>query len=93
MASIARCLPDGTEIRVCAPSFSDPVSTTASSLAARALATSALRLLRTLDAIHRISEDEFALVLPTTWIEQADIPVARISGISHADWAGSYLNC
>lgn len=56
--------------------------------AARAFATSAARLLRALDAMGRISDDEFALVLPTTWIEHTGIPVARIiSGVSNAAWA------
>ena len=51
------------------------------------LAQAASKSLRSLDAIGLINEDEFAIVLPTTWLDQSSIPITRITqGMARVDW-------
>lgn len=51
------------------------------------LAQAASQSLRSLDAIGLINEDEFAIVLPTTWLDQSSIPITRITqGMARVDW-------
>ncbi|GGI21592.1 GGDEF domain-containing protein [Oxalicibacterium faecigallinarum] len=53
----------------------------------RGVAQEAARQLRVLDAIGLINEDEFAIILPTTWLDQSGIPLARIArGVAGLDW-------
>jgi diguanylate cyclase (GGDEF)-like protein len=53
------------------------------------LAQATLKLLRSLDSVGRISDDEFAIILPTTWLDKSDIAINRlIGGVSALDWAG-----
>jgi len=55
----------------------------------QSLAQAALKLLRSLDSVGRIGDDEFAIILPTTWLDKSDIAISRLtSGVSALDWAG-----
>lgn len=55
----------------------------------RSLAQAALQLLRSLDSVGRINDDEFAIILPTTWLDQGGVAIARLTGgVSAVDWAG-----
>ncbi len=47
-----------------------------------------LSLIRSLDSFGRISPNEFALILPTTWLDQSDGAIVRLTGaVSALDWA------
>jgi len=47
-----------------------------------------LSLIRSLDSFGRISPNEFALILPTTWLDQSDGAIVRLTGaVAALDWA------
>lgn len=47
-----------------------------------------LSLIRSLDSFGRLSPNEFALILPTTWLDQSDGAIVRLTGaVSALDWA------
>ncbi len=47
-----------------------------------------LSLIRSLDSYGRISPNEFALILPTTWLDQSDGAIVRLTGaVAALDWA------
>jgi diguanylate cyclase (GGDEF)-like protein len=47
----------------------------------------ALGLFRSLDSFARIGDDQFAVILPTTWLDQSEKPFARLSNaISTINW-------
>ena len=53
----------------------------------RSLTQAALKLLRSLDSFGRISDSEFAIVLPTTWLDQSEKAIARLTNaVSAVDW-------
>ncbi|MFZ6648959.1 GGDEF domain-containing protein [Undibacterium sp. TJN25] len=55
----------------------------------RNLTQAALQLLRSLDSFGRVGESEFAIVLPTTWLDQSGKAIARLtSAVAAVDWAG-----
>ena len=46
-----------------------------------------LKLLRSLDSFGRISDSEFAIILPTTWLDQSEKAIVRLTGaVSAVDW-------
>ncbi|MBR7780539.1 GGDEF domain-containing protein [Undibacterium luofuense] len=46
------------------------------------------RLLRTLDVFGRTAANEFAIIMPTTWLDQSRKAIVRIrSGLDQYDWA------
>ncbi|WP_394777934.1 GGDEF domain-containing protein [Undibacterium sp.] len=48
----------------------------------------ALSLLRSLDSFGRIGESEFAIILPTTWLDQSGKAIARLTAaVAAVDWA------
>ena len=48
----------------------------------------ALRMLRTLDSFGRIAANEFAIVMPTTWLDQSRKAIARLKGrVQGVNWA------
>lgn len=52
------------------------------------LTATVLSLIRSLDSFGRISANEFALILPTTWLDQSDGAIVRLTGaVSALDWA------
>jgi diguanylate cyclase (GGDEF)-like protein len=52
------------------------------------LTKSVLALIRSLDSFGRISDNEFALILPTTWIDQSEIAIGRLTNaVGALDWA------
>lgn len=54
----------------------------------RNLTGAVLKLIRTLDSFGRISANEFALLLPITWLDQSDGAIVRLTGaVSALDWA------
>ncbi len=47
-----------------------------------------LSLIRSLDSFGRLSPNEFALILPPTWLDQSDGAIVRLTGaVSALDWA------
>ncbi|HWT72672.1 MAG TPA: GGDEF domain-containing protein [Oxalicibacterium sp.] len=54
----------------------------------RRFAQAALTLLRSLDTVGRIDRHVFAIILPTTWLDQSDRAIARLAAaISAVDWS------
>jgi diguanylate cyclase (GGDEF)-like protein len=54
----------------------------------KTLAEQVMQLLRVLDSFGRISEHEFGVILPTTWLDQSGKVVDRINkAIASVDWA------
>ncbi len=46
-------------------------------------------ILRTLDTVGRIAATEFAIVMPTTWLDQSLTAIARLQAcIAAVDWSG-----
>jgi diguanylate cyclase (GGDEF)-like protein len=53
----------------------------------RSVAQAALTVLRSLDSVGRIDEHIFGIILPTTWLDQSDKAIARLTtAVSSADW-------
>lgn len=51
------------------------------------LAQAILRLIRSLDSFGRIGDNEFALIMPTTWLDQSDKAIVRLSkALAAVDW-------
>ncbi|MFZ6654873.1 GGDEF domain-containing protein [Undibacterium sp. TJN19] len=51
------------------------------------VAKEALTMLRTLDSFGRVAANEFAIVMPTTWLEQSRKAIARLKlRIEQTDW-------
>lgn len=47
-----------------------------------------ITLIRSLDSFGRISPNEFALILPTTWLDQSGGAIVRLTGaVAALDWA------
>jgi diguanylate cyclase (GGDEF)-like protein len=56
-------------------------------LVLRSVAQAALTVLRSLDSVGRIDEHVFGIILPTTWLDQSDKAIARLTkAVSSADW-------
>jgi diguanylate cyclase (GGDEF)-like protein len=54
----------------------------------KGLAQAALKLLRSLDSVGCVGTNEFAIVLPTTWLDQSDKAIARLTGaVSAVGWS------
>lgn len=53
----------------------------------RQFAQVALALLRSLDSVGRIDHDIFGVILPTTWLDQSDKAIARLTAaVSGTNW-------
>jgi diguanylate cyclase (GGDEF)-like protein len=53
----------------------------------RSLAQAALHVLRSLDSVGRLDEHVFGIILPTTWLDQSDKAITRLTAaVSSADW-------
>ena len=51
------------------------------------LAQAVLALIRTLDSFGRIGDNEFALILPTTWLDQSDKAITRLTkAVADLNW-------
>jgi PleD family two-component response regulator len=48
------------------------------------VAKEALDMLRTLDSFGRVAANEFAIVMPTTWLDQSLKAIARLKNASRA---------
>ncbi len=47
----------------------------------------ATQVLRALDSFGRVGVTEFAIVMPTTWVDQSEIAIDRLkSGLAHYEW-------
>jgi diguanylate cyclase (GGDEF)-like protein len=51
------------------------------------VAAEAMRMLRVLDRFGRMGEQEFGIILPTTWVDQASIAMSRLSSrLDSVNW-------
>lgn len=70
-------------------SLSEKYGSTIGDQVLKNLTQSVLNLIRSLDSFGRVGDNEFALILPTTWLDQSENAINRLTGaVAALDWAG-----
>jgi diguanylate cyclase (GGDEF)-like protein len=70
------------------PKLNEQYGSAVSDQVLKSLTAAALSLIRSLDSLGRIGQNEFALILPTTWLDQSEGAIVRLTkAVSALDWA------